>query len=141
MKIVTAAIIQRQDQILLTRRKPGENQAGFWEFPGGKLEDHETIQACLERELQEELGVRSKAGDIIAESIHRYEHGQIKLLGIATELIDHKFNLTVHYRAEWVPINHLLNYHLAPADIPIARKVQEINANTYCPNENLEILP
>ena len=56
MKVVTAAIAFRGDRILLTRRARGEKLAGLWEFPGGKLEEHETLQACLYRGLREVKG-------------------------------------------------------------------------------------
>ena len=123
MKIVTAAIIKKDRSILLTRRKSGEKLEGFWEFPGGKLEDGESPQECLERELFEELGVASKAGDIFAESIFHYDHVTIKLLGIETKLIGRKLTLNVHDKAKWIPIKNLLEYRLAPADIPIAKKI------------------
>jgi len=123
MKLVTAAIILKDDSILLTRRKAGEKLAGFWEFPGGKIEEGETPQVCLERELYEELGVRSRALEIIAESVYTYDHGVIKLIGIKTELHDDSFRLSVHDKAAWVPMQNILNYKLAPADIPIAEKI------------------
>ncbi|MGV1098928.1 MFS transporter [Thiovibrio sp. JS02] len=123
MKTVTAAIIVKNDRVLLTRRKEGEKLSGYWEFPGGKVEDGETLQECLERELQEELGVAARAGDVFAESVYHYAHGKIKLIGLETELLDHEFHLRVHDRAEWVPARNLLEFQLAPADIPLARKI------------------
>lgn len=129
MKTVTAAIIQDNNRILLTRRKEGQKLSGYWEFPGGKIENGETPQQCLERELYEELGVRSKASTIIAESIYEYDHGTIKLLGIKTVLEDDKMILAVHDKAEWVLLSDITNYQLAPADIPIANKIKEILKN------------
>ncbi len=69
MKIVTAAIIFHNNTVLLTRRNNGQKLEGYWEFPGGKIEQGETPQICLERELYEELGVEATAGKIIGESI------------------------------------------------------------------------
>lgn len=57
MKSVTAAVIKLNDTVLLTRRGPGEKLAGFWGFPGGKQDDGESLQECLERELFEGRGV------------------------------------------------------------------------------------
>jgi len=62
MITVTAAIIRKGDTVLLTRRKQGQRMAGYWEFPGGKLEEGETLQACLEREILEELGWKIQVG-------------------------------------------------------------------------------
>ena len=55
MKIVAAAIIIKDNRILIARSAPGENLAGLWKFLGGKLEEGETLQKCLERELEEEF--------------------------------------------------------------------------------------
>jgi 8-oxo-dGTP diphosphatase len=123
VKSVTAAIIFNNDCVLLTRRKSGENLEGYWEFPGGKIEGNETPQECLERELFEELGVHSKAEKILVESIYSYKNGTIKLIGIKTDLIDNRIVLSVHDKFEWVPIQMLLDYQLAPADIPIAEYI------------------
>jgi len=79
MQTVAAAIIIRDRCVLLTRRGPDEKLAGYWEFPGGKVEDGESLDACLERELQEELGVQSCAGDVLMECKYHYEHGVISL--------------------------------------------------------------
>lgn len=125
MKTVTAAIIIRDNKILLARRKEGERLAGYWEFPGGKIEKDETPQTCLERELYEELGVRARAGEVIAESEYHYDHGSIKLLAIRAELLDDNLALQVHDRVEWVDILEIMKYKLAPADVPVALKIME----------------
>ena len=127
MKNVSAAIVIRNREILIGRRSASVNLTGFWEFPGGKQDPGETIQECLERELFEELSVTSIAGNIFHESIFEYDGGTINLIGIITELLDTNFTLSVHDKVEWVQINELLSYKLAPADIPIAEKVR----NTY----------
>ncbi len=123
MKSIAAAVIFKNRSVLLTRRKAGEPLAGYWEFPGGKIENEETPQECLERELFEELGVQSKAGDIIAESIYEYPNGTTKLMGIQADLIDQDLVLTVHDKFAWVPVDGLLEYNLAPADIFIAEQL------------------
>ncbi|WP_456403738.1 (deoxy)nucleoside triphosphate pyrophosphohydrolase [Hydrogenimonas sp.] len=124
MKIVTAAIIQKDNKVLLARRSKNQNLAGYWEFPGGKLEEGETLQHCLERELFEELNVKSEVYEVIAESIYTYEKGTIKLIALNTKILDDSFQLIVHDNIEWVAIKDLLNFNLAPADVPIAKKLQ-----------------
>ena len=59
-KIVTAAIVLQDNKVLLTRRAPGQSLEGYWEFPGGKVEEGESLQECLKREIFEELGVQAE---------------------------------------------------------------------------------
>ena len=125
MKPVAAAIVARDGKVLITRRKNGEKLSGHWEFPGGKVEDGETPQECLERELQEELGVRATAGAMIAESEYHYEHGSFRILAVLATIEDKEFSLTVHDKADWVTPGALLQYKLAPADVPIAKYVAD----------------
>ena len=68
MKItqVVAALIWREDKILICRRPANKARALLWEFPGGKLEPGETPAQCLERELMEELELRVHAGEALA---------------------------------------------------------------------------
>lgn len=70
MKDVTAAIIIENNKVLLTRRAPGEKHAGWWEFPGGKVEPGEPPENCLRRELREELEIDAAIGKKPAENIH-----------------------------------------------------------------------
>ena len=125
MRTVTAAVARQGKTVLLARRGPDQKLAGYWEFPGGKVDKGETLQACLERELREELGVQARAGEVLCESTYRYDHGEFRLVALAVTLPSAKFKLSVHDRAEWVPLSSLLGYRLAPADIPIAKKVLE----------------
>ncbi|MBV7564167.1 (deoxy)nucleoside triphosphate pyrophosphohydrolase [Pseudomonas sp. sia0905] len=120
---VAAAVIYLAGKILIARRAPGEKLAGMWEFPGGKLEANETPQACITRELHEELGVESDAGEILTTSIYTYPGGTIELIAVVVELRSTAFKLQVHDLAEWVLPNELLDYDLAPADIPIAEEI------------------
>lgn len=124
MKVVAAAIFFDGDRVLLARRGPDEKLAGYWEFPGGKVEEGETLHDCLVRELQEELGLNIRVLDEIAVSEYHYGHGAIQLVGLRAEIIGGQVLLTVHDAVEWVQIDQLTDYHLAPADIPIAWQIQ-----------------
>jgi mutator protein MutT len=76
---VTAAVIDRGGRLLVTRRLAGTHLAGTWEFPGGKCEPGEDREACLMRELEEELGVESVVGPLILSTRHLYEDRAIEL--------------------------------------------------------------
>ena len=74
-----AAIVERDGRFLLTRRLKGTHLADLWEFPGGKCEPGETHEACLKRELLEELGVASEIGDEILVTEHAYPERTVRL--------------------------------------------------------------
>lgn len=122
-KPVAAAVVYLDGKILITRRAPGEKLAGMWEFPGGKLEHEETPQDCITRELREELGVESVAGEILTSTTYTYPGGTIELIAIMVKLQSTQFTLQVHDLFEWVQPQELLQYGLAPADIPIAEEI------------------
>ena len=125
MKVVTAAIIQKQGRFFVARRGPGEKLAGLWEFPGGKVEPGETLQECLKREIAEELGVEAIVGDVVTESNYKYEHGEILLVALQTEIKGEDIKLSVHDREDWLFPEQILALELAPADIPIAKFLME----------------
>jgi len=126
LKTVTAAVLREGKAILLARRKPGQKLAGYWEFPGGKVEEGETLQACLEREMGEELGIAIRAGEVLATSDYRYQHGAIHLMALAAEMVSGPPIPTVHDQLEWVLVADVLRYQLAPADIPIAKALIDL---------------
>ncbi|WP_447555660.1 (deoxy)nucleoside triphosphate pyrophosphohydrolase [Vreelandella sp. EE22] len=122
MKHVAAALAVTNGKILLTRRAPGQQLEGFWEFPGGKVETDETVQQCIEREIFEELNLVCVADRVFMESVYEYEGGAINLIGVFVQ-ISGKPVLHVHDRLLWSPISDLLTFKLAPADIPIAKEL------------------
>ena len=77
--VVLAAIVERDGRLLVSRRLANTHLAGYWEFPGGKCEPHETHEACLTRELDEELGVRAVVGDEILVTEHEYPERRVRL--------------------------------------------------------------
>jgi mutator protein MutT len=74
-----AAVIERDGQILLTRRRPGSHLAGLWEFPGGKPHAGETREEALRREIAEELGVDAEVGAAIETIDWRYPDRRVRL--------------------------------------------------------------
>ena len=123
MKSVTAAILIKEDKILIAKRSSADRLAGKWEFPGGTVEDGETPEQCLKREMKEEFDIDVTVGDYFSESTYSYSHGQIRLLAYKTYWIAGDMQSKVHDDYQWVRITELSNYDLAPADIPIAREV------------------
>jgi 8-oxo-dGTP diphosphatase len=71
--VVAAGILIESGKVLLSRRKQGSHLEGMWEFPGGKAEPGEDPRAALRRELEEELGITARIGEIVDVAFHRYE--------------------------------------------------------------------
>ncbi len=126
MITVICAIIQNEGKILIARRAADQRLAGKWEFPGGKVEDGESPEECLKRELEEEFGIQVEVGEFITSNKHHYDHISIELLAFHTKYISGEFTLTDHDTIEWVTPAELLNYDLAEADVPIAEKLKRI---------------
>ena len=77
--VVTAAIIERDGRFLMARRLKGTHLEGLWEFPGGKIEPGESLEACIVRELAEELGVESRIVGKRWETAHDYSTKRVEL--------------------------------------------------------------
>jgi mutator protein MutT len=77
--VVLAAVIERNGQLLVSRRMKGTHLEDLWEFPGGKCEPGETHEACLARELIEELGVEATIGHEIFTTEHAYPDRTVRL--------------------------------------------------------------
>jgi len=77
--IGVAVIWNEQGQILIDRRRPEGLLGGLWEFPGGKIEPGETVEECIKREIQEELGIDIAVGDRLITIDHAYSHFRVTL--------------------------------------------------------------
>ncbi len=118
---VAAAVIRKNGLILVSRRAKGEHLEGKWEFPGGKIESHETPEQCLQRELKEEFTIIARTGAFIGESIFYYPDKSIRILAYEVVWLGGDFMLRVHDKIDWVRPEDILAKEMAAADIPIAR--------------------
>lgn len=121
---VTAAMLIHDGKILIAKRKASDKLAGLWEFPGGKLEDGETPEVCLKRELKEEFGIKTAIGHFVAESIYHYDHIAIRLIAYKARLLGGCFNPTDHDDYRWLAISELDRYDFAPADVPFVEMLK-----------------
>ena len=138
---VTAAIIEKEGRVLAARRRAGSHLAGYWEFPGGKLEEGETPEVCLRRELTEEFKIDSNIGLFVGESIYDYGTKVIRLMAYLVEHIEGEFELIDHDDMRWLSLDELNEVNWAPADIPLVEKYKTLastseyyrtNAASYC---------
>lgn len=118
INVLCGIISNPQGQIFIARRREGKSMAGFWEFPGGKQEKGETEQACIQRELLEELGMQVNVGAKLGENEHHYENFSIRLIAYKCEFISATYELTDHDEYAWVEPKDLQSYDLAEADVP-----------------------
>jgi len=115
IKVVGAAIISGGNLLCAQRNKPAELQ-GKWEFPGGKIEELETPEQALAREITEELGCHIRVGDLLAKSQYNYESQQVELAVYICELVEGEPQPTEHKELRWQPISALKALDWAPAD-------------------------
>ncbi|HHW30796.1 MAG TPA: 8-oxo-dGTP diphosphatase MutT [Clostridiaceae bacterium] len=123
MKQVTAAIIRQDNKVLIAQRAADDECGLLWEFPGGKLEEGETPEECITREIKEELNLDVEVIDIFTTSIYRYNSQDIKFTVFNVRLIGGNLRLNVHNQVKWVDINQLKNYNFMPADIEFVEKL------------------
>ncbi|WP_022851047.1 (deoxy)nucleoside triphosphate pyrophosphohydrolase [Limisalsivibrio acetivorans] len=114
---VSAAVILRDGKIFLARRGPTQRLAGFWEFPGGKVEQGETSESALKREIREEFGINIEVKDYVGENIHDYDGWTVNLRAYICRWVDGWLVPKEHDETAWVSLNELHEYRLAPADI------------------------
>lgn len=121
--IVTAAVVPRGDTFLVTRRPRGAHLEGFWEFPGGKCDAGESLDACLRREILEELGCQTLVHDEIYTVTHAYDDRIVEL---------HFFRCTLEgvprpllgQEMRWVARRELRSLSFPPADAELIARLE-----------------
>lgn len=113
--VVTAAVIRRGDAFLVTRRQHGVHLEGYWEFPGGKCDAGESLAACLQREIREELDVNVRAGREVLATEHAYPERVVELHFLECELLGEPRPL-LGQEMRWVRRNELRTLAFPPAD-------------------------
>jgi mutator protein MutT len=118
--VVAAAVIERHDRFLLTRRQHGVHLEGYWEFPGGKCERGEDHAACLARELREELAVDVTVGDEVLATTHAYADRSVELHFMRCELGGDPAP-QIGQEMRWVARVDLAELQFPPADAELIR--------------------
>lgn len=113
---VSAGLVFRDGQLLITQRPAGSHLAGLWEFPGGKREPGETWEACLERELVEELGVRVTVGRLFDEVVHDYPGKRVHLRFFVCRVLEGEPVPLGCAALRWVTAPALASHEFPPAD-------------------------
>ncbi|WP_044736440.1 (deoxy)nucleoside triphosphate pyrophosphohydrolase [Geobacillus kaustophilus] len=116
--VVGAAIRNERGDILCALRAPDMSLPNVWEFPGGKVEEGESPEEALVREIREELGCAISVGKLLADVCHEYGHAIVHLRTYEARLVDGEPRAREHAELRWVPLQALRSLEWAPADIP-----------------------
>lgn len=121
---VTCAIIRRNGRILAAQRALDAHLGGQWEFPGGKIDAGETEEACIVREIREELGIEIRPTKRLPDSVYDYGDKQIRLIPFECDLVDGEPVAREHAAITWLEPSDLLTLSWCAADIPIVESIR-----------------
>ncbi|MEA5449860.1 A/G-specific adenine glycosylase [Leptolyngbya sp. CCNP1308] len=139
-QIGVAVIWNEQDQILIDRRKQEGLLGGLWEFPGGKIEPGETIEDCIAREIQEELGIEIAVGDRLCTVTHAYSHFKVTLnVHHCTHLAGDPQPIECD-EVRWVTLDTIEEFPFPKANIHIINALRAYTAG-QTPVDVVEIAP
>lgn len=122
---VVAAIIIKDGQVFATQRGYGQWQ-GWWEFPGGKIEEGECARAALVREIREELDAEISVGDLLETVEWDYPDFHLTMHCFVCELVSDSMHLNEHEAAAWLSRNTLHSVKWLPADEGILEKIENL---------------
>ena len=123
-KVVVGLFLDvEQGKILLAKRHPFSQLAGYWEFPGGMQETGESEQGCLERQMFQGFNVNCQAFDAFHEVMSRDESKPITFVALLAKLMDTDLQPQLHEEVKWVDMDDLLDYQLVPDEREIAEKL------------------
>jgi len=119
--VSAVALIDRDGRVLLAQRPEGKPMAGLWEFPGGKVEEGETPETALIRELQEELGINTWQSCLapLTFASHSYDDFHLLMPLFACRKWQGMPRPNEGQTLKWVRVNNLRDYPMPPADIPL----------------------
>lgn len=122
---VAAAVIRKDDKIFATQRGYGEFKDG-WEFPGGKIEEGETPEQALTREIREELNTEIRVGERIGTVEYDYPKFHLSMDCFWCEIVQGMLDLKEHEAAKWLTKDTLHSVEWLPADVEVIEKIREM---------------
>lgn len=123
---VVGAAILRGGKVLITRRPPHDTGAGFWEFPGGKIEPGESPSQALVREIEEELAIHVRIRGDLGTHFHSYATVDIDMQIFLCEQVGGQLELREHDAADWVAPADLRAEVMLEADRPFILRLQQL---------------
>jgi mutator protein MutT len=126
---VSAGLIFHNGKLLITQRNTNAHLGGLWEFPGGKLEPHETFEQCLVREIREELGIEISVDELFEEITHAYAEKTVHLKFFICKLISGEPQPLGCAAFKWIEKSELRDFEFPAAD---ARLLEKLKAFIFC---------
>ena len=121
---VSCAICVNNNRDFLAKRSKGKHLEGFWEFPGGKIENYEDPKDALVREIKEELEIKIEILDYFGSNTYSYDNKSIELISFLCNINTDLIKLNAHDEAGWFNKSELSKIKIAPADIPLLEKIK-----------------
>ena len=121
---VVAAIIRKDDEILITQRPDGVHLSRLWEFPGGKVEAGETLEIALQREIREELGIKIRVDDEFFTVEYDYPTKSVRLHFFNCVVLEGNVQPLHVADLRWIKIENIDGYRFPPADGDLIRKLR-----------------
>lgn len=126
IRVVGAAIV-RDGLVLCAQRGSEKSLAGYWEFPGGKIEPQESARQALQREIEEELLCEVTVGPEVCTRQHTYDFGTVELTVFICHLIQGTPHLTEHEQIAWMKPEDMPSLHWAPVDHDAVMMIAHMN--------------
>ena len=127
---VAAAIIRRDEELLLTRRKADVHLPNLWEFPGGKVEPGESLSTALEREIREELGLRVRVLDEFYATTHHYASRSVDLHFFNCTILEGEPRAIEVAEFRWVNCSNLRSFEFPEADRELVERLARPHPST-----------
>jgi mutator protein MutT len=121
---VSAGLVFRNGKLLITQRRAKDHLGGLWEFPGGKREGEETDEACLRRELREELGIEVEVKELLESFRHDYPEKSVYLKFFRCVLLEGEPSPISCDTVAWVTASQLSEYAFPEADFRLLGKLR-----------------
>ena len=132
MGIVTAALIKDEHKILIAQRGRTKRFGRQWEFPGGKAKSGETPEACLRREIREELNLEIQVEEHFCTVHHRYPDFHIELMAFWCSIVGGSLQLEEHEQVRWVTVPEMEQYNFVEADLNVISALVSNKSKNTC---------
>ncbi len=125
INVVAAVIVNEHNRILITQRMPDSHLSGFWEFPGGKIDEHESPQQALKREIKEELDADVEVLRLLWQQEFEYPEKEIRISFYHCRLLSDERQLKTLEVADlrWIKAEEFSRFPFPPADDAFIKKL------------------